>query len=124
MSSGGVTPPLCYHSKNHLFQQLKNSQKALAKHPKNSTIHTQTHHNFRYLAAIVNWTQKAPEIPSNERIFSYKQQLEGTMAKRKSKKLRAKINQLKEDILYYIYSPVRLFKNYAFGLDLRSIAFL
>ena len=36
------------------------------------------------------------------------------MAKRKSKKLRAKINQLKEDILYYIYSPVRLFKKLCF----------
>ena len=53
-------------------------------------------------------------MPSNEIIFSYKQQLEGTMAKRKSKKLRAKINQLKEDILYYIYSPVRLFKKLCF----------
>ncbi len=36
------------------------------------------------------------------------------MTKRKSKQLRAKTAQLKEDFLYYVYSPVRLFKNLCF----------
>ena len=36
------------------------------------------------------------------------------MTKRKSKQLRAKIAQLKEDFLYYVYSPVRLFNKLCF----------
>lgn len=45
------------------------------------------------------------------------------MAKRKSKKTLAKIEKLKADILYYLYSPVRIFKTVCFWVGFTVTSF-